>query len=105
MGQVLRIGVLLAAIGAAGQATANQILWQPDLQTALNQAAVSKRPVLVHFWSPSCAPCMRLEAEVFSRPETCAALNNNFVCVRVNCEETPAVAKQYNVNIMPTDVL
>jgi protein disulfide-isomerase len=81
------------------------IAWQSDIAAAQQLAAQTNRLVLVHFWSTTCEPCMRLEQEVFNRPETVSALNTNFVCVKVNTNESVELAKTYNVTMLPTDVV
>src|SRR5690606_6633936 len=87
------------------QAQQPAIVWQPDIATAQQIAGQTRKLVLVHFWSPSCVPCMKLEKEVFSRPETVQAMNANFICVKINTEATPEIAHAYSVTMLPTDVV
>jgi len=79
--------------------------WQPNLETAQQVAAQSNRLVLIHFWSTTCQPCMRVEREVFSRPEVAKALDPNFVLVKINVDEAPGTARFYGVSSIPTDVI
>ncbi|HEV3137250.1 MAG TPA: thioredoxin family protein [Pirellulales bacterium] len=90
------------AAAARGQ---DQFPWQPNLETAQQLAGQTNRLVLVHFWAPWCQPCLRLDKEVFSHTETAAALNPNFVCVKLNVDETPGTARLYGVSSLPTDVI
>jgi thiol-disulfide isomerase/thioredoxin/YHS domain-containing protein len=103
------IGQLVVALGlAASVAVAeeqNQMPWQPTVEAAQQIAAQSNRLVLIHFWASWCAPCARLEKEVFSQAETARALDSSFVLVKLNVDEAPATARMYGVSSLPTDVI
>lgn len=102
-------GFHLALIIAVAMTTAargdDKMPWQPSLEAAQQLAAQTNRLVLVHFWSTTCKPCMKLEKEVFSQPAVGRALDVNFVLFKVNCEESPGTAQLYNVSTIPTDVI
>lgn len=79
--------------------------WQPNLETAQRLAAQTNRLVLIHFWAPWCRPCMKLEQEVFAKPETAKALEANFVLVKLNADDAPGTARLYGVSSLPSDVI
>ncbi len=83
----------------------NQMPWQPDLETAKRVAAQTNRLVLIHFWAPWCRPCLRMEQDVFSKPETAKGLEANFVLVKLNADEAPGTARLYGVSSLPSDVI
>jgi thiol-disulfide isomerase/thioredoxin/YHS domain-containing protein len=101
--------VSIALIALASTVTVasaqEQMQWQPNLETAQQVAAKTNRLVLIHFWAPWCQPCMRLERDVFSRPDTARALEANFVCVKLNTDEAPGTTRMYGVSSLPTDVV
>ena len=97
--------LFLTAFAKLSVAQQPGIAWLPDIETAKQLAAQSNKLVLVHFWSTSCQPCMRLEHEVFNRPETAQSLNANFACVKVNAAESDGLVRAYNVTMLPTDVV
>jgi protein disulfide-isomerase len=100
---LLCVFLALASINAArGQDT---IQWIRDLESAKRIAAGTNRPVLIHFWAPSCQPCLKLDQEVYSRPEVKRALEAAFVPVRLNAEEYRATASIYGVDRWPSDVI
>lgn len=96
----------LLLILAAQAALANEgTLWKSDLETAKHTAQQSGRLVLVHFGAPWCAPCQKLEAEVFAQPGFEAALAQRFEMVKLNVDDHPELIKLYGVNSVPTDVV
>lgn len=98
--------LVLVAVATGNRAMAQSAMrWQSNLETAKRLAAQTNRLVLVHFWRESCGPCMKMEREVFSRPEVAAAIESNFVPVRVNAQRQPQIAGEFGVTALPTDVI
>ncbi len=87
---------------AWGQQT---ISWQPNVEIAKRIAVQTNRLVLIHFWSPSCGPCQRMEAEVFVRPEVAAAFEAAYVPVKLNVDYFPSTATQFGITALPTDIV
>jgi len=56
-------------------------------------------PVLVDFFSPDCAPCMKMAPDYEDAAKKCA-LEVRFL--KVNTQEYPELARQYGVNQLPT---
>jgi len=102
-------GSLLAAIFALtfpSPVTAQQSLrWQPTLEAAKALAAQSNRLILIHFWAEWCGSCRQMEQEVLSRPEVVAAIDANYVPVKVNSDYFPTTRQQYGVTALPADVV
>ncbi|MGD9722369.1 MAG: thioredoxin family protein [Pirellulales bacterium] len=99
-------GMSLAVASWTAQAVAeDQMPWQPTVEAAQQIAARTNRLVLLHFWGPSCQPCLRLEHEVFSKPEVGRALDPHFVMVKLNVDQAPGTAQMYGVSSIPTDVI
>src|SRR5688572_24255811 len=98
--------LLFAALGffAAQSWAEDQIQWAPDFRTACGMAAEQRRIVLLHFYNDNCGPCVRLEKNVFSRPDVGEAVAQNFVAVKVHAGRQPQLASRYSVNQWPTDV-
>jgi protein disulfide-isomerase len=97
--------IVVAATLTSAATAADQMPWQPSLEAAQQIAARTNRLVLVHFWSSSCKPCLRMDSEVFSKPEVARALEPNFVMVKLNVDESPGTAQLYGVSSIPTDVI
>ncbi|WP_217914327.1 thioredoxin family protein [Miltoncostaea marina] len=60
------------------------------------------RPVLVDFWAPWCAPCVKLEPAVRELAERHAGRLDVVAC---NVDEEPGVAARYDVLSLPTILL
>jgi protein disulfide-isomerase len=97
--------VLTAAMTLPAGAQQQSIAWQNDLEAAKRTAKDSGRLVLVHFWTPSCAPCVALDQNVFNQPGVSTTIETRYVPVKVNADEYPAIAQWYGIDRVPTDVV
>src|SRR4051812_36630081 len=91
------------AVPAFGQLEA--VHWHKDLESAKVVAKETNRLVLVHFWAPSCGPCMALEQNVFNQPGVAGAIETQFVPVKLNADENSATAQWFGINRIPCDVI
>lgn len=58
----------------------------------------SKEPVLVDFWAPWCGPCLRLGPIV---EEVATEYAGKAKVVKVNIDDNPELANQYDVSSIP----
>jgi len=86
-------------------AARGEVPWLQSIDQARQVAGQTKRLVLVHFWSKDCQPCMRMEQSVFAKPGTAERIQTRFVPVKVDSQQFPAVARQYDVTFLPCDVV
>jgi YHS domain-containing protein/thiol-disulfide isomerase/thioredoxin len=107
----MRVNRWLCSLGILGwvlvaSASAQQgVRWQADLDSAKRLAAQMNRLVLVHFWADWCQPCKQMDQKVFSQPEVAAALESQFIPVKVNADYFPHTRQQYGVAVLPSDVV
>jgi YHS domain-containing protein/thiol-disulfide isomerase/thioredoxin len=81
------------------------IQWMHDLEAAKTVAKQTGRLVLLHFWTPSCAPCLALDQSVFNQAGVAAVIEQRFVPVKLNANENSATAMGFGLRQVPTDVI
>ncbi len=79
--------------------------WDATIDSAKAAASQSNRLVLVLFSAPWCTACHHLENDIRNQPGAAAALEANFVPVKINYDYYPNTAKQYGVTRLPTTVI
>ncbi|MEC8240087.1 MAG: thioredoxin domain-containing protein, partial [Planctomycetota bacterium] len=86
--------------------TAEELIpWMDDLDQAFSKAEQENKLVLIHFWHEQCAPCRKLESFVFKDGKIAAAIDRDYVAVKVNTRKNPALAKRYKIKSVPQDLV
>jgi len=105
----IRCGLIAVAIWTSllpcGALAQQSVPWQPTLESAKRLAADTNRLVLIHFWAEWCTMCTRMEREVLSRPEVIAAVQADYVPVKINHDYFPATCRQYGITALPSDII
>lgn len=100
------IGMLASLLMATlANAQESGIRWQQDIESAKAEARQTHRMVLVHVVADGCGPCRALESNVFNQPGVAAAIEQQFVPVKLNANEYPAIAQAFGITRVPTDVI
>ncbi len=99
---IVLFSALLAAPAVAQQ---ESVHWHQDLESAKVVAKESGRLVLIHFWTPSCRPCLALDQHVFNQPGVASAIEAQYVPVKLNADENSATAQSYGITRVPTDIV
>ncbi len=73
----------------------NPVDWYPWGDEAFTRAEAEDRPIFLSVGYSACHWCHVMAHESFEDPETAAALNGAFVCVKVDREERPDVDAVY----------
>ena len=70
-------------------------------QQALARAKSEKKPLMIDFHANWCGPCKMLDSETFSNNKVQSFLTEKTIAIRVNIDNNPALAAQYNVTTIP----
>jgi len=98
-----RVVVQTVAVNALGAATSpylrqhadNPVHWQQWTADALAQAAARDVPILLSVGYAACHWCHVMAHESFADDEVAAAMNADFVCIKVDREERPDLDAVY----------
>jgi YHS domain-containing protein len=103
---ICRLAALAATMFApVGLNAQTGINWRNNFDAAKIEAAQTNRLLLVHFWKTSCYPCRVLEQTVFNQPSVAAAVEQDYVPVKVDTDSAPALANMFHIDVVPTDVV
>jgi len=73
----------------------NPVDWFPWGNEALQKAKDTDKPILISIGYSACHWCHVMENESFTDTEVAELMNNNFICIKVDREEHPAVDDIY----------
>lgn len=96
---------LLVLLSPAMVSAEELIPWMNDLDQAFSKAQQENKLVLIHFWHEQCGPCRKLESFVFKDSKIAAAIDRDYVAVKVNTRRNPELAKRYKIKSVPQDLV
>lgn len=99
------IALCLTGIADAANGDEQEFKWGRNLAAAQRKAQETGKLVVIHFGAEWCNPCQRLEKNVFAVPGFGAELNEYFVGVKLDKDQYPSTAEQFNVGPIPCDVV
>jgi len=82
---------------------AAEIHWQEWSNTAFDAARQADKPVLLNLTAVWCHWCHVMDETSWSDPEIIAALNENFIAVRVDADQNPHIQDRYLSGGWPTN--
>ncbi|HWP50856.1 MAG TPA: thioredoxin domain-containing protein [Clostridia bacterium] len=77
------------------QHAANPVDWYPWGQAAFDKAKDENKPIFLSIGYSTCHWCHVMAHESFENSQAATALNNNFICIKVDREERPDVDAVY----------
>ncbi len=81
------------------------IVFNTNLEESLKEAKKQNKLVFVDFYTSWCGPCKALSANVFPQKAVGDFYNNNFVSVKIQCDDAGygvALGKKYKIAAYPT---
>lgn len=97
--------LLLLATCASPVWASDMVHWAPSIEVAKQAAAAKNQLVLIHFEGDNCPPCLRLEANVFNQAKFAESLERDYVLVKINASQNPEIAREFQVDRWPQDVI
>ena len=78
--------------------------WYANFDEASRVALETQQPLLIHFKSPYCGPCLQMDRQVLHDPNVTRILNDGIVCVVVDISRREDLAARFGVETIPRDV-
>lgn len=97
----LLLAVPLAAAADDGKDVPRGIDWV-GYNEALSVGRDFDKPVFIHFTARWCKWCVKMQNETYSDPKVINYMTENFVAVKIDTEQNPALSRKYNVQSVPT---
>jgi thioredoxin-related protein len=94
----------LALAVSASKASADEIRWRRDYNTARKEAEEKGRPLMIDFGTEHCFWCKRLDATTFQEPSIISLLNEQYIPLKIDAEREAALAQTLHITSYPTIV-
>ncbi|MCU0559270.1 MAG: DUF255 domain-containing protein [Desulfobacterales bacterium] len=99
---IIAVLVLALTPGAAGVglAAADRIEWHA-YESGMARSKAETKKVFLHFYADWCSFCVEMERKTFKDPAVIAALNRNFIPIRVDADRNKEIAALFRVQGLP----
>ncbi|MFH1460233.1 MAG: DUF255 domain-containing protein [Candidatus Omnitrophota bacterium] len=105
MKNILIFAVLLLIISGCAQyqkpVYAGNIDWIKDFTQGAQAAQEQNKPILIDFYTTWCGWCKELDKNTYS-DEKVAEFTQKFICIKIDADQYPDLAKEYQVRGFPT---
>jgi thiol:disulfide interchange protein len=105
-GKILLIFVATALIGALVEwrRPPELVKWRDNLEAARSESNAAGKPLLLYFTADWCGPCQQMRRTTWADARVKAALDG-YVPVKIDVDQFPDVAQQFDVLSIPRLVL
>ncbi|MSR52354.1 MAG: thioredoxin family protein [Gemmataceae bacterium] len=84
---------------------AEGVQWRSDYSKAVQEAAATKRPMLLDFGTVACVYCRKLDATTFRDPGVIRLLNERFVPIKIDGDRDLKLVQAMRIESYPTLVV
>ncbi|MEX0977337.1 MAG: thioredoxin family protein, partial [Pirellulales bacterium] len=84
---------------------AEEIAWSTDVRAAWQTAQSANRPLLVFVTSSHCSYCRKMQSDTLSSPAVARQVQDSYVPVMVNADDSAGIAAQLKVSGVPATFL
>lgn len=81
------------------------IQWNTDLNAAFGLAQKSNKLVFADFYADWCGYCKKLDEDTFVNPNVKQKFAQSYVLVKINVDQNPELASEYQVYGLPTLII
>lgn len=78
--------------------------WHTDLNSALEEAKKTNKPIFIDFYAQWCSYCKKLDENTFSDQQVQEKLKSKYVLAKIDIDKYPNIASDYKVYGVPTIV-
>jgi thiol:disulfide interchange protein len=83
-----------------GIASAKDIRWQ-SFSAGMARGKAENKKVFVHFYADWCGTCKIMENKTFKDPGVIAALNQDYIPIKVDVDRSRKVSEMFKVKFLP----
>ncbi|MCE7697480.1 MAG: thioredoxin family protein [Methanobacterium paludis] len=102
---VMMVLMVLNQSNTASNQTHVDITWHTDLNSSLQEAKNTNKPVFIDFYENGCTYCKQLDEQTLSDSGVKEKLSQGYVMVKINTDQNPDLASQYKIYELPTLVI
>jgi thioredoxin-related protein len=95
--------VIAVAVFLSAASSAEAVYWRYNYNIAMKDAASEKKPVMLYFQTSWCGWCKRMSGDTFMDRDV-SELSGSFVCIKVDGDRNPDIARKFRVSGYPTVV-
>ncbi|MFO7708602.1 MAG: DUF255 domain-containing protein [Desulfobacterales bacterium] len=85
---------------AGGAGATEKIEWH-TYQAGMARSGMENKKVFLHFYADWCTYCVEMERKTFQNPTVIAALNRNFIPIRVDSDREKEISALFRVKGLP----